>query len=353
MKNSLLLLVLVAFCACKSKKASQTREKVSRIVEIVADAETDAVLSKEDAADDPAIWVHATDFSKSIIIGTDKKYGLNTYTIDGEIKKEYPVGRVNNVDVRTRILLNGEIISIAAASNRTTNAIAVFKIDEETGELFSIVGKEMKSKLQEVYGFCLYYNNVKEQLYAFVVGKEGSVEQWELVLVGNKVEGKIVRSFNVGSQAEGMVADDFSGDIYIAEENVGLWKYKADLNVNSKRVKIASTSDLNMAADFEGVTLYDKGNGKGYVLVSSQGNNSYAVFDRETNLYQKSFSLVDGTKVDGTNDTDGIDVSSVSFGNKYPKGFFIAQDGSNFDVNGEATQNFKIVDWRKIQAILN
>ena len=78
-----------------------------------------------------------------------------------------------------------------------------------------------------------------------------------------------------------------------------------------------------------------------------------AVFDRITNQYQGSFTLQNGTKIDGTNDTDGIDVTNFTFGNKYPKGIFIAQDGANTKNKDSLNQNFKIVNWTKISEALN
>ena len=53
--------------------------------------------------------------------------------------------------------------------------------------------------------------------------------------------------------------------------------------------------------------------------------------------------LIDGDKIDGTTETDGIDVTSIKT-SKFPNGFFIAQDDDNDGLN----QNFKLVDWNKI-----
>ncbi len=63
----------------------------------------------------------------------------------------------------------------------------------------------------------------------------------------------------------------------------------------------------------EGVGLYDLGGGRGYLVVSSQGNNSYAVYRREgDNAYLGSFSVIaDPAKgIDGISETDGLDVSA-------------------------------------------
>ena len=52
---------------------------------INADLETIPVKSSGDAADDIAIWVNPNNANKTIVIGTDKKWGLVTYNLKGEI----------------------------------------------------------------------------------------------------------------------------------------------------------------------------------------------------------------------------------------------------------------------------
>jgi hypothetical protein len=53
---------------------------------------------------------------------------------------------------------------------------------------------------------------------------------------------------------------------------------------------------------------------------------------------------VDGNGIDGTSDTDGIDVTRAALGEAFPKGLFVAHDGQN-DVGH---QNFKLVPWQAI-----
>src|SRR4051812_48802963 len=50
----------------------------------VAAVQTEPVPSKGDAADDPAIWIHPTDPTVSMVMGTDKKGGLNGFDLDGK-----------------------------------------------------------------------------------------------------------------------------------------------------------------------------------------------------------------------------------------------------------------------------
>lgn len=339
--------------ACKEKKEAPIKsiEKYP-FTTVFADAETTPVTSNKDAADDPCIWINPKDTLQSTIIGTNKREGLEVYNLDGKRLFSYPIGKVNNVDIRNGFLLNGKEVSVVTATNRTNNTIAILYV-KPTGELEEIAARPIVSNLNEIYGLGMYKSAKTNLFYVFIVGKEGGVEQWELFENNIKIDAKLVRSFSLGSQGEGIVADDFYGKVYFGEENNALWKYDAEPDASTERIKVISTSDKNMKDDFEGVTLYDAGNGKGLLILSSQGNNSYAVFDRITNTYQGSFKLADSEQIDGTYDTDGIDVTAISFGNKYPKGFFIAQDGANTRGKDSLNQNFKIVDWTKIATKLN
>ena len=95
--------------------------------------------------------------------------------------------------------------------------------------------------------------------------------------------------------------------------------------------------------DFEGLALYEKSDGQGSIVVSVQGSNGYALIDRITLKLKSFIKIVDGPKIDGTSDTDGIEVTNLST-SKYKKGILVVQDGFNDD----GFQNFKIIDWNKI-----
>ena len=67
--------------------------------EIYPSSETQPVSSKDDAADDIAIWINDLNVENSIIIGTNKQVGLDTYNLSGDLIKSYTFGRINNVDI--------------------------------------------------------------------------------------------------------------------------------------------------------------------------------------------------------------------------------------------------------------
>ena len=329
----------------------QEKQKHSKLVKVEAKEETDAVANAGDTADDPAIWVHPHDPEKSKIIGTNKEEGISVYNLKGKQLYSYNFGKLNNVDVRYGFPIGGKKIDMAAASNRSTNTIDIFTINSKTGELENITGSTIQSSMKEVYGFSLYHSQKTGVFYALVVGKDGTFEQYELFDNGKgKIEGKKVRELKLSSQSEGIVADDEYGTMYIGEEDVAIWKFNAEPDGGKQPItKVDSADGNHLTADIEGLTIYYGKNGTGYLIASSQGNNTYAVYDRKgNNEYIGNFAIVDGKNTDGTSDTDGIDVMSFGLGKKYPNGIFLAQDGENIERGKIVNQNFKMVDWKKI-----
>jgi 3-phytase len=353
-KNIIPLIVLIALVSCKSNSTDNASgnndEEMIKpgLHQVYATIETMAVQDDEDAADDPAIWFNEENPSKSLIIGTNKQRGLLVYNLEGEQVFNFNCGRVNNVDVRKNFPLGNQLIDIAAASNRSGNIITIVKI-LPSGELIDISAGIIESSLNEVYGFCLYHDRENDKFYAFMNGKDGGMEQWLLFDNGNdKIDAKMVRSFNIGSQPEGCVADDELGFLYVGEENNAIWKYSASPDANDDRVMIDDTSSQYIEADIEGLALYYANDGKGYLIASSQGNNTFVVYQRENDhKYLGSFEIVDGD-IDGVAETDGIEVCSFPLGTHFPHGVFVAQDGFNKDGDENLNQNFKLVPWESI-----
>lgn len=315
---------------------------------VYATVETTPVKSEDDAADDSAIYLHPNNPEKHVVIATNKQSGLSVYRLDGSLHKSYPIGRINNVDIRTNVRFNGSDIVVVGGSNRSDNSIILYQWLPDQMELKNIAARPLKSKVEEVYGFCMYQN---EKTYAIVVGKDGVVEQWELLpITTGKMDAKIVRSFDVGEQCEGLVADDELGHLYVGEEEVGIWKYSAEPDGSTKRTQVDLVKQNNqLKMDIEGLCLYYAANGEGYLIASSQGNHSYAIYNRSgNNTYIGSFRIGDSDQIDSTYDTDGIDVINVAVNKTFPNGFFIAQDGKNTLAKQTQNQNFKLVSWEVI-----
>ena len=342
---------------CKLNKKPVNEEMRSQIF-VTAQAETKPVPRDptNDAADDPAIWINFSDPDSSHIIGTDKKGGLAIYNLSGHELFYYNTGKMNNVDLRYDFPLISDTIDIMAVSNRTDQSVDLFKINYK-GYLDTLNKIKLQSKLNEVYGLCMYKSKVTGKFYVFVNGLDFNTEQWELFTNNNHINGKIVRNIKLGSQVEGMVADDENGLLYISEEDKGIWKFSAEPGETkpSELLKYSTVgANPNIVSDLEGLTIYKQSNDTGYLIASSQGNSSYAVFDRTTpNKYLGSFKIVNGSNTDGTDETDGLDVTSYPLGKMFPKGLLVVQDGINFDNGIRAAQNFKLIRWDSIAVKFN
>jgi 3-phytase len=322
----------------------------SKLALVTATMETQPVEHGGDAADDPAIYVHPTDPDKSAIIATDKKGGMLVYDLAGKPLQYLPDGKMNNVDLRHGFKLGGKSVTLVTASDRTHKAIAIYTIDPDTRQLTSVADGVQATGLSDPYGLCMYRNR-KGATFVFISDPDGLVRQWKLVATpAGKVRAEAVRDVKFDTQTEGCVADDETGALYVAEEDVALWKLGAEPATGTARKAVARVADNPaLKDDLEGVGLYAQSGGKGYLVVSSQGNNSYALFRREgDNAYVGSFAVIaDGaTGIDGISETDGLDVTSASLGAGLEGGAFVAQDGRN--VSPPENQNFKLVPWSTI-----
>jgi 3-phytase len=327
-------------------KASPESERY--IVNIPADGETQPVSDAGDAADDPAIWVHPTVAEESLVIGTNKKRGLLVYNLEGELLQQMDVGRVNNVDIRQGFTYKGSAADIAAASQRDNHSIALFHISPLDGEVSAV--NEIITGLDDVYGLCMY-RGLERKVYVFINDQDGRYEQYEISDSAAGWTGKRVRQFSVGSQPEGCAADDKNQRLFIGEENVALWTLgaepDADNNSEGKMEKISAITDY-LQVDIEGMDLYQTAT-ENYLLVSSQGNDSYVLFQAEAPyeyLGRFRIGLNAANGIDGASETDGLAVSSAYLGEKYPQGLVVVQDGRNLFPH--QAQNFKLVSWQKI-----
>ncbi|HEU5099664.1 MAG TPA: phytase [Roseiflexaceae bacterium] len=330
-------LTLLLLSGCAGEPAPPARRAVTQVV--VATIETEPMPHAGDSADDPAIWVDPDDPARSLIIGTDKLGGLALYDLSGAQLQYLPDGNLNNVDLRVGFALGGREVTLVTAGNRSGDRIAIYRLDPVARRLEDVAARPITTI--EVYGSCMYRSATTGKLYYFINSKAGAVEQWELFDDGaGRVDGRKVRAFAVGSQTEGCVADDQLGRLYIAEEAVGIWRYGAEPGDGDARVSVDTAGAAgHLVSNIEGLALAlgeDKG---GYLIASSQGSSSYALYRRDDNAYVGSFAIGAGDGVDGVSDTDGIEVTAANLGPAFPHGVFVAQDGQNDDGN----QNFKLV----------
>lgn len=301
---------------------------------IVAAAETDPMPRFGDAADDPAIYVDARAPENSVILGTDKRGGLELYDLSGRRLQRLEAGRLNNVDVRPLAERPGA--ALVAASRRDDNSIAFFVLDDRRLHTLN----RQPTGLDEVYGLCMYRSATGD--YVFINDKDGRYEQYRVSHRQGKVHAELVRAFALPSQPEGCVAHDSSATLYLGEEAVGVWAAGAEPDGAAPRLIIPL--DDALVADVEGLAIHDGADGP-LLVISSQGNDSYVVHALREGYPRLAHFRVQADYqrgIDGVSETDGLALTAAALPG-FPAGLLVLQDGRNR--MPDAPQNFKLVDW--------
>jgi 3-phytase len=316
-----------------------------------ARVQTEPVPSGGDAADDPAVWVHADDPARSLVLGTDKKGGLHAFDLEGRRVQVVSEGsRPDNVDILYDFRLGGRVVDLAVAGSRAADApgVKIWAIDRATGRL-SPLGDGPTFRVfggGQPYGSCVYRSPRDGRCYVFVNDHGGAFEQYRIDDDDGSLRAERVRAFRLDSQAEGCVADFERGRLYVAEEDVGIWEFGAELGDGDARTAVARVGEHGLTADVEGLTIYYAPGGRGYLIASSQGSDTFNVYDRGPgHAYVATIDPADGP-VDDVSDSDGVDVVSQPLGPRFPRGLMVVQDGK---ARGGG-QNFKLFAWDDVAA---
>jgi 3-phytase len=347
--NSLMLRGKNGWQARQLKWAGQAETKPAVAI-IAPQAQTEPMARQGDAADDPAIWL-AKNPADARILGTNKKQGLLVYDLQGKQTQLLEVGRLNNVDVRQHIQLNGRKVDLAVATQRDDNSMMLFTINA-SGEVAE--AGRFPTGLKSIYGMCLY-QPAGGGVEAFINDKDGTFQQYKIGMSGDRFSATLLRSFKVATQPEGCVADDANGRLFLGEETRGVWTTSADA-ARPDALAMVLPVGAHLAADVEGMAIYRKPGGApntGYLVVSSQGDSSYVVLDAQApykvrGRFKVGFNLPAG--IDGTSETDGLDVTSANLGGAYAQGMLVIQDGYKRLPDGP--QNFKYVAWGDVAKAL-
>ena len=331
-------------------KRGQRRKsgRAESVAVLQARVQTEPVERMGDVADDPAIWVHPSDPSRSRVLGTNKKQGLLVYDLQGKQTQFLASGRLNNVDLRQGVQFGGAFFDLAVASGRDDNTVVLYGIDAD-GVLTELT--RFATGLPEVYGICLYRPR-EGGLDVIVNDKSGIFRQYRIGRGDHQWRATLGRQFKVASQPEGCVADDRNGRLFIGEEKRGVWTLAAAAG-KPARLKLVLGVGRQLRPDVEGLAIYHGANAA-YVVVSSQGDNSYVVLDaaapyKVRGRFKVGINTAAG--IDGTSETDGLDVTEKNMGTDFQQGMLVIQDGYKRLPDG--TQNFKYVSWADVARALN
>ncbi len=349
-----LTLLLCAACAAPDSGSENSPDRQlegeanSSVASIMANVETQPVESTDDAADDPAIWIDYENPANSLVIGTDKDAGLYVYDLSGQIVDFGAYGNENNVDLRQNLIGDtfGGYDTLIASSNRTTNTVDILTL-REGGKLEQLGSYPTKV---EPYGLCVGLPSDKQAFRVLVNYKDGLVELTDVTFVDGQMSAQPVYELNLPSQLEGCVFDDQAQEMFIGEEMGGVWRFPMSNPDGKGELQAPLGTETGLVGDLEGMDIYVAESRK-ILVTSSQGDFTYVAFEILPDSLKplKKFRIADNPNgVDGVQETDGLAVTNVALGTGYPRGILVVQDGENQG----GLQNFKIVDWRNVEAIL-
>lgn len=324
-------------------------------------------------------------------------------------------GRYNNVDIAYGLTLGGRTADVAVVSDRYNDQLRFFVIDPagsaaatplrevtapEQGFLFS-PDRATVDEEHTAYGVTVWQPGDGES-YA-VVTQEGdtTIATARLVAGTDGTVGytdvehlEMPGSFplpdgttwvpceepGVEPHLEGLVVDQRTGTLYATQEDVGLWRVPLPLGTGAPvlldRVADFGVHDAydpeseecepvdpaapgfggrNLVADAEGVDIWYGPGDTGYVLVSSQGDDRYAVYSTADGNRSLGSFRVAGDGVDDVNGSDGLAVTNRPVGD-YRQGLLVTHDepetGPGVDETRDAT-SFSYVDWASVAEAMN
>ena len=147
---------------------------------IASDSETVPVLHSGDAMDDPAVWVHPTDKSRSLVLGNDKGGGLETYDLDGSLVQRLAFGTQfwGNVDVRQGVQIGGRTRDLVGVIQRGARFYNV-NPDDPAALLARPRGASRSGRTVKASACTRAATTGK--VYAFSITIAGMVNQFELL----------------------------------------------------------------------------------------------------------------------------------------------------------------------------
>lgn len=347
-----------------STKPPPTPSPLSKALEIEAEYGT-AQLSND--PDDPAIWRHPEDPSRSLILGTMKVAApagaVVVFGMDGQIRQLVSgIDRPNNIDVEYGVGLDGRPVDIAVVTERLARQLRVFRIDPRTGQIVDLGGipvlEGQTGEAGAPMGIGLYRRPRDGAVFAIVAPKEGPREgylwQYRLFDAGSgRLGAKFVRRFGAFSatsvreenEIEAVAVDDALGYVYYADEADGIHKWHADPDHPDAGRELAHFARTGYRGDREGIAIYALPDGTGYIVGTDQldEDSEYHVYAREgtpgnPHDHSREIVVVRG----GADATDGIEISSSALGPGLPHGAFVAMNSG--------PRNFLMFRWQDVAA---
>ena len=284
-------------------------------------------------ADDPAVWIHPKDVSRSLILGTNKVAAPNgalvVFGMDGRVRQ-----RIEGIDRPEQCRCRGR-------SRRSYRAVekpvALFRVSESgVTEIGSApVFEGQTGQAAAPMGIALYRRSRDKAVFAIVGRKTGPTAGylWQYRIEGNRATK--VREFGAYSgsgEIEAIAVDDENGFVYYADEECCIRKWHADPDHPQAAQEVSTFGREGFTANREGIAVQ-----KDYIVCTDQiaGGSQYRLYRRKGDQ-TTPVAVLRGP----ADSTDGLEVVSQPMGPLFPRGFLIAMNSSG--------KNFLLFPWPSI-----
>ncbi|HYP08084.1 MAG TPA: phytase [Bryobacteraceae bacterium] len=285
-------------------------------------------------ADDPAVWIHPKDASRSLILGTNKVAAPNgalvVFGMDGKVRQRIGgIDRPNNVDIEG---------DLAVLTERLKSRLRLFRVSEtgvtESGTVPVFEGQTGEAAAP--MGIALYKRGRDKAVFAIVGRKTGPTQGylWQYRIEGTRAtKVREFGSYSGSGEIEAIAVDDENGFVYYADEECCIRKWHADPDHPKAAIEVATFGREGFTANREGIAVH-----KDYIVCTDQiaGGSQYRLYRRKGDQ-AAPVAVLRGT----ADSTDGLEVVSRPMGPQFPRGFLIAMNSSG--------KNFLLFPWPEMR----
>lgn len=316
---------------------------------------------------DAAIWMNGTDPNKSLIFATERTQAMGrvySYDLVGQIvQSSNLLMQPGLVDVKAGFSLGGQTLDLAAVAEAGAALIRIYSIDRTSGQVTDITGftdvfKDRTGDSAVPVGVALYRRASDNVGFVVVSPRSGPMTnylyQYRLDYVAGKVNLTYARRFGEFStittpgdaDVKGILVDDAAGYLYYTDKSFGIRKYLADPDAPNADAELTVFGQSEFAGDRNGLALYEKADGSGYLLSVDQSASQGRVllWSRAGVAGNPNSQPLLSTLNLNADYIDGIAVTSAPLGARYPSGLLV--------VSNRSGKNFLYYDWQQIALAL-
>jgi 3-phytase len=216
---------------------------------------------------------------RPLIVGTAELAGLELYDLAGARVGSFAAGEAVGVDVRYGALsLAGQPSTLVGAADAQSGTLRFYRPSANSLSEVSATPLPLNIALE---GMCFYASVQDGSLYAFALGDGGEVDQYLLFeSAPGRVGARLVRRLHVPSTSEYCVADDRSGQLYVSEQAVGIWRFDAEPEAEIAPALIDAVRIGRISEEVAGLALFDGGPSARWLVAANAGDGRLFVYDR-------------------------------------------------------------------------